>query len=258
MKREHSKHHQYRHQHQCHLQHLNHPKIATPLKSGTVNWLLLFCLIFPSFLYAAPYSKDIQREYQVLAPYSEQIAKRIESSRQVVNYILKNLKQRSLPEQFVLVPMLESSYNSQAVSHANAAGLWQLIPATATRFGLEVTSEYDERFDKRASTLAAIDYLTFLYNKFGQDMALTLAAYNAGEGRVMKAINKADSSQFSQLELPKETRQYVSRFYALEQLIDIKQIKATSFQPILLFSSTSNFNVQPLIAQDRLPPLIKL
>ncbi|BBM66243.1 hypothetical protein VA249_28890 [Vibrio alfacsensis] len=175
-----------------------------------------------------------------------------------MNYILKNLKQRALPEQFVLVPMLESSYDSQAVSHANAAGLWQLIPATATRFGLKVTSEYDERFDERASTLAAIDYLAFLYNKFDQDMALTLAAYNAGEGRVMKAINKADSSQFALLGLPKETRQYVSRFYALQQLIDIKQIEPASFQPMLLFSSSSNFNVQPLIAQDRLPPLIEL
>ena len=89
--------------------------------------------------------------------------------------------------------MLESSYNPKAVSSANAAGLWQLIPATATRFGLQVSDNEDQRFDSKASTQAALAYLAFLYKKFDKDIALTLAAYNAGEGRVARAIKKAGS-----------------------------------------------------------------
>ncbi|MCV5979642.1 transglycosylase SLT domain-containing protein, partial [Escherichia coli] len=76
-----------------------------------------------------------------------------------------------------------------------------------------------------------LDYLAFLYNKFDQNLALTLAAYNAGEGRIARAIKKAGTDDFQQLTLPKETHQYVSRFFALEKLIDIGQLQHSSFQP---------------------------
>jgi soluble lytic murein transglycosylase-like protein len=154
--------------------------------------------------------------------------------------------------------MLESSYNPKAVSHANAAGLWQLIPATATRFGLQVSDKQDERFDTKASTQAAIRYLEFLYNKFDQDIALTLAAYNAGEGRVARAIKKADSRDFTALTLPKETQQYVNRFYALERLVNIQKLRTDSFQPLLLFANHSTIYAEPLIDLSRLPPLVEL
>ncbi len=156
------------------------------------------------------------------------------------------------------MPMLESSYNPKAVSHANAAGLWQLIPATAQRFGLTVDTKQDDRFDTEASTAAALKYLTFLYNKFDQNMALTLAAYNAGEGRVARAIQRAGSNDFQKLTLPKETRQYVSRFFALEKLIDIGQLQSSSFQPLLLFASDAPMVSQPLIDFSPLPPLVNL
>ncbi len=207
---------------------------------------------------AKPHEVTINQQYQVLAPYQTQISQRLDSVSPLLDHIFKQLKQRSLPANLVLVPMLESSYNPKAVSHANAAGLWQLIPATATRFGLQVSDKQDERFDTKASTQAAIRYLEFLYNKFDQDIALTLAAYNAGEGRVARAIKKADSRDFTALTLPKETQQYVNRFYALERLVNIQQLRTDSFQPLLLFANHSAIYAEPLIDLSRLPPLVEL
>ncbi len=207
---------------------------------------------------AKPHKASIDQQYQVLAPYQTQITQRLDSVSPLLDHIFKQLKQKSLPANLVLVPMLESSYNPKAVSHANAAGLWQLIPATATRFGLQVSDKQDERFDTKASTQAAIRYLEFLYNKFDQDVALTLAAYNAGEGRVARAIKKADSRDFTVLTLPKETQQYVNRFYALERLVNIQQLRTDSFQPLLLFANHSTIYPEPLIDLSRLPPLVEL
>ncbi|MGR5131082.1 lytic transglycosylase domain-containing protein [Vibrio alfacsensis] len=208
--------------------------------------------------YAKPPYADIQHQYQVLVPYKSQIVERLDSVSSLIDHIFKQLKLQSLPANFVLVPMLESSYNPTAVSHANAAGLWQLIPTTAKRFGLQVSPDHDERFDTEASTHAALAYLAFLYQKFDHDIALTLAAYNAGEGRVARAIKRAGTDDFNRLTLPKETQQYVRRFYALEQLVDVSKLRSDSFQPLLLFSSPSVHHSQPLIELGRLPPLIDL
>ncbi|MCS0367834.1 lytic transglycosylase domain-containing protein [Vibrio diabolicus] len=235
-------------------------QIQSPSRLSTVGLFifiaLLSCLSITS--QAKPSPADIQTQYQVLAPYKPQIAKRLDSSSLVIHHIFKQLQSHSLPKSLALVPMLESSYNPKAVSHANAAGLWQLIPATAQRFGLTVDTKQDDRFDTEASTAAALKYLTFLYNKFDQNVALTLAAYNAGEGRVARAIQRAGSNDFQKLTLPKETRQYVSRFFALEKLIDIGQLQPSSFQPLLLFSSDAPMVSQPLIDFSPLPPLVNL
>ena len=207
---------------------------------------------------AKPHEKAIAQQLKILAPYQTQITQRLNSEGPLLDHIFKQLKKKSLPANLILVPMLESSYNSEAVSHANAAGLWQLIPATATRFGLQVTDARDERFDTKASTKAALTYLAFLYNKFDQDIALTLAAYNAGEGRVARAIKKAGSRDFRSLTLPKETQQYVNRFYALDRLVNAHKLRTNSFQPLLLFANHSSTYAEPLIDLGRLPPLIEL
>ncbi len=218
-----------------------------------------------SFCQAKPSDQDIQQQYQVLAPYKKHINKRLKDVSPTLDHISQELKQRSLPNSLILVPMLESSYNPQAVSHANAAGLWQLIPATAVRFGLKVDANKDERFDTKASTGAALDYLSFLYKKFNQNISLTLAAYNAGEGRVGRAIKKAGSSNFQHLRLPQETRQYVNRFHALLKLVELPgsnfkpdfKSKGKSFQPRFLFANEAH-KPKPLVDFNRLPPLVNL
>ncbi|AUI88615.1 lytic murein transglycosylase [Vibrio azureus] len=220
--------------------------------------MLLLSSALCSSAVARPSDSAIKQQHQILARHKTHISKRFETSHQLVNHILQQLKHRSLPADLVLLPMLESSFNPKAVSHANAAGLWQLIPATARRFGLQVTSQRDQRFDVKASTQAALAYLTFLYKKFDQDIALTLAAYNAGEGRVARAIKRAGSRDFSKLILPQETQQYVHRFFALSQLINVKQMHSTTVQPLMLFSTQETFTFEPLVDWAPLPPLVSL
>ncbi len=222
-------------------------------------FVTLVLLNFTSICQAKPSDKDIQQQYQVLAPYKKQITKRLDDVSPTLDHISQQIKQRSLPDTLIFVPMLESSYNPQAVSHANAAGLWQLIPATAVRFGLKVDSNKDERFDTQASTSAALDYLSFLYKKFDQNISLTLAAYNAGEGRVARAIKRAGSSDFQKLKLPQETQQYVNRFHALLKLIEVpnSNAKGRSFNPRFLFANEQH-KPKPIIDFSRLPPLVNL
>ncbi|KXF81143.1 lytic murein transglycosylase [Enterovibrio coralii] len=217
------------------------------------------CLIStPKPLLAKPLPEDVSKEHSILAPYQQQIEARFNAYSPLVSHILKQLKALGLPEQFVLIPMLESSFNANAISHANAAGLWQLIPATAERFGLNVTEGKDERFDEFASTEAALKYLAFLYRKFEGNQTLTLAAYNAGEGRVQRAIQRQKHTHFSSLSLPTETKTYVARFYALASLLDIDALHQHHFQPFSLFTNTPSKTTQPLVDFSSLPPLISL
>ncbi|KZX59923.1 lytic murein transglycosylase [Vibrio sp. HI00D65] len=221
--------------------------------------VFLACLqITSSYAQNRPPHKAIQPHINTLKPYQSQILKKLEEFDPLVNEIFRQLAERSLPDSLVLVPMLESSYNANAVSPAKAAGLWQLMPATAERFGLTVNDSQDQRFEIEPSTNAAMQYLDFLYRKFDGDINLTLAAYNAGEGRVQRAVKKAGSRQFSDLRLPKETVDYVHRFYALLVLVDVTSIKQNSVAPMWLFASESHWQNAPFVNLTPLPPLISL
>ncbi|MDF2152579.1 lytic transglycosylase domain-containing protein [Vibrio sp. CAU 1672] len=218
----------------------------------------LWCLLVVPSVSAAPQQHKIDKQINILRPYQSHIQKRLSQFSPLVNRIFSQLDEKSLPSSLVLVPMLESSFDASAVSHANAAGLWQLIPATARRFGLRVDGTNDQRFDSQASTQAALKYLQFLYNKFDQDLALTLAAYNAGEGRVARAVKRAGTREFAKLPLPQETRQYVQRFYALKTLVDISKLQRSSFRPLFLYAGNTQDNQMPLVDFSPLPPLISL
>ncbi|WP_420791550.1 lytic transglycosylase domain-containing protein [Enterovibrio qingdaonensis] len=215
-------------------------------------------ILYCSVLSAKPENHIIAAQRDILLPYQAQIQNRFDTYSPLVSHILKRLEDYALPQQFVLIPMLESSFNAEAISHANAAGLWQLIPATATRFGLIVSDTTDQRFDEFASTEAALKYLSFLYRKFEGNQTLTLAAYNAGEGRVQRAINRSKDANYLSLRLPSETRTYIARYYALNNLIDVSSLKHLHFQPFSLFIGTPQRTTQPLVDFSSLPPLISL
>ena len=116
-----------------------------------------------------------------------------------------------VPRELMLVGLVESGYRPDAVSRANAVGIWQFIPATARRFGLMTDTE-DQRADVIRSTRAAAQYLRMLLDQFG-NWELALAAYNAGEDRVEDAIRAARSRDFQRIAelklVPAETRNYV-------------------------------------------------
>lgn len=138
-------------------------------------------------------------------------------------FIHQQVKKRNLPIELVLVPIIESGYNPFNLSSAGAAGIWQMMPDTASGFGVKQDWWYDGRRDIVASTRAALDYLTYLFDFFDGNSLLALAAYNSGEGSVMSAIHRnireGKSTDFWSLPLPKETRIYVPRFLALATIV---------------------------------------
>jgi membrane-bound lytic murein transglycosylase D len=125
-----------------------------------------------------------------------------------------------VPTDLIWLGLVESGYNASARSPKSAAGVWQFIPETAVRFGLSV-GRSDERLDPVKSARAAARYLKFLYGLFA-DWNLALAAYNAGEQRVLDAIKRSGSRDFWRLStlrlLPEETREYVPAVLAAQQL----------------------------------------
>jgi membrane-bound lytic murein transglycosylase D len=105
-----------------------------------------------------------------------------------------------LPVELACLPMVESAFEPRAVSPAGAAGLWQLMPETARRYGLAVNAESDERFDVHKSTAAAAAYLAALHRIFN-DWPLALAAYNCGEGTMLRALARTNTASLSELAL---------------------------------------------------------
>lgn len=131
------------------------------------------------------------------------------------------LRAKNLPEDIAFLSLIESGFNPAAYSVARAVGLWQFITATAKRYGLKIDWWRDERRDPVKSTVAAADYLKDLYDMFGS-WNLAMAAYNAGEGKILKALNRTKKDDFWELlstkYIKKETKEYVPRFIAARMI----------------------------------------
>jgi len=138
-------------------------------------------------------------------------------------WIVEQIKKRNMPMELVLLPIVESAFDPHATSSANAAGIWQIVGSTGRNYGLKQNRYYDGRRDVVASTKVALDMMQRLNTMFGGDWLLTVAAYNSGEGRVLKAIkqNKARGkpTDFWHLSLPRETTVYVPKMLALSELL---------------------------------------
>lgn len=151
--------------------------------------------------------------------YFSQIAKRSEP---YLYFIVKEAEARNVPLELALMPIVESSFDPFAYSHAGASGLWQFMPETGKHYGLDQNWWYDGRRDVVHSTRAALDYMQSLHNSFG-DWELALAAFNSGPGRVQRAIRKnkqlGKSTRFWALDLPSETTAYVPKLIALGKVV---------------------------------------
>ncbi len=138
--------------------------------------------------------------------------------------IVADLKAAGLPEELSWLPLIESGFKVQALSKARALGLWQFIPSTGYKFGLKRDTYVDERLDPVKATKAAISYLKELHHIFG-DWATVLAAYNCGEGRVLRVIRSQNVNYLDNFwdlyqKLPRETARYVPRFLATLHIIN--------------------------------------
>ena len=150
------------------------------------------------------------------------IARMVERSRRYLFFVVEELEKRGMPSDLALLPMIESAYNPGAYSRAHAAGMWQFIPATGRRYGLEQNWWYDGRRDVMAATRAALDYLQKLHADFG-DWHLALAAYNWGEGAVSRAMEKNRRQDkpagYLDLKMPAETANYVPKLQAVKNIL---------------------------------------
>jgi membrane-bound lytic murein transglycosylase D len=138
-------------------------------------------------------------------------------------YIYTEIRKRDFPAELLLLPFIESGYNPYAYSQGHAAGLWQFIPGTGSRYGLKQDWWYDGRRDIVASTDAALNYLDQLQQDFDGDWLLALAAYNAGEGTIQQAIQRNERrgqpTDYWHLDLPRETTEYVPKLLAISAII---------------------------------------
>lgn len=139
-------------------------------------------------------------------------------------HVVTELEKRGMPTELALLPFIESAFNPQALSSANAAGMWQFVPGTGRDYKLKQDAFKDERRGIIASTDAALSYLQRLYDMFG-DWQLALAAYNWGEGSVQKAIKRnqaagkpTDFESLAEL-MPAETRNYVPKLQAVKNIV---------------------------------------
>ncbi|MCC6347466.1 MAG: transglycosylase SLT domain-containing protein [Nitrospirales bacterium] len=141
----------------------------------------------------------------------------LERSARYIEIMKEILREQKLPEDLVFLPIVESGFNLHAYSSARAVGPWQFIAATAKRYGLVIDWWRDERKDPVKSTHAAAQYLKDLYKMFGS-WNLALAAYNAGEGRISRALKKSDVDDYWSLlhtkQIRDETKEYVPRYIA--------------------------------------------
>lgn len=129
------------------------------------------------------------------------------------------LKANGIPDDFKYLAVIESSLNVRAVSPAKAAGLWQLMPATATEYGLEVSSEVDERFAVEKSTEAACKYLKMAYARYGSWINAAVS-YNAGMGRISSELSSQQGEMATDLWLVEESHRYFFRMAAIKLIFE--------------------------------------
>lgn len=168
-----------------------------------------------------------------------------------LHYILQQVKKRHLPAELVLLPIVESGYNPFATSPVGAAGIWQLMPGTATGLGVQQDWWYDGRRDVIASTRAALNYLAYLQSFFDGNWLLAIAAYNTGEGNVLAAIrrniNDGRDTDFWSLPVAQETKNYVPSILALAIIISKPNQYPIYFPPVRNAPYLAQFDVRSKI-----------
>jgi membrane-bound lytic murein transglycosylase D len=180
-------------------------------------------------------NKLVRQHTAYYAREKEYLQRIFDRSRLYLYYIVDEIEKRGLPTELALLPMIESAFNPMAYSRAHASGIWQFVPGTGKRYGATQNWWYDGRRDIVASTNAALDYLTYVYEMHG-DWHLALASYNWGENAVKRAIAKnrkaRKATDYSSLRMPRETRQYVPKLQAMKNIIANPEPYGINLDPI--------------------------
>lgn len=180
----------------------------------------------------SPYTTNHETWYASRPDY---VKRMLDRSQKYLFHIVEEVEKRGMPTEIALLPMIESAFNPQAYSRSAAAGIWQFIPSTGKSFGLQQNWWVDNRRDVTAATSAALTYLQKLHSMFGT-WDLALAAYNAGEGTVQRAINKNRSqglpTDYQSLSLPAETKNYVPKLQAVKNIVTHPERFGLKINPI--------------------------
>jgi hypothetical protein len=162
--------------------------------------------------------EGLDRELMVNTYWHSSTLLMLKKSNRYFHIIIPILKKHKIPEDFKYLALIESGLTN-VKSPAGAAGFWQIIPGTAKNFGLEISEQVDERYHVEKATEAACKLLRGSYNKFGS-WTLAAAAYNVGEGRIAKELERQNASSYYDLYLPEETMRYLFRIIALKLLYE--------------------------------------
>ncbi len=199
--------------------------------------------------------EGLDRELMVNTYWHSSTLLMLKKSNRYFHIIVPILKKNNIPEDFKYLALIESGL-ANVQSPAGAAGFWQFIPGTAKHYGLEISEQIDERYHLEKATEAACKLLRGSYNKFGS-WTLAAAAYNVGEGRIAKELERQNSSNYYDLYLPDETMRYVYRIIALKLLYEhpteygyyIRKKDLYPPIPTYTISIDSSINKLPLFAQ---------
>src|SRR5258706_6330241 len=176
--------------------------------------------------FALPRVEDlsVRREIAWYQEHSGFLDRSFSRGKRYLHHIVESLEERNMPRELALLPVVESAFDPFARSRCLASGLWQFIPETGRRYGLEDDWWRDDRRDVLDATRAALDHLAELHEEFAGDWLLALAAYNAGEVTVRRAVERNQRLgrpiDFFALDLPAETRSYVPKLLAISWLGD--------------------------------------
>jgi membrane-bound lytic murein transglycosylase D len=155
--------------------------------------------------------------------HPDYVERMMDRSKLYLYYIVAEVEKRGMPTEIALLPMIESAFIPTAQSRRKASGIWQFIPGTGKKYGLEQDWWYDGRRDVIEATQAALDYLQNLYREFGS-WELALAAYNCGEKKIARLLaqNRAKGlpQDYQSLKkLPRETRNYIPKLIAIRNIV---------------------------------------
>lgn len=176
----------------------------------------------------------MDREFLLLVNDVPQVLLWLKRARRYFPLLEEKIRLRGLPQDLRYVAIVESSLRPEARSSAGAVGIWQFIQSTGALYQLEVNSWVDERLDPVRSTEAALSYLENLYREFG-DWILALAAYNSGEDRVRREMDRQRVQSFYDLVLPPETERYVFRIASAKVILSDPEAYGFQLQPEELY-----------------------
>lgn len=155
------------------------------------------------------------------------------------SFILDSLRSLNASEDLIYLAIQESFLNPKAISWAKASGFWQFMPTTARAYKIKINNYIDQRFDPAQATIAAVKHLNDLLKVFAGNWALSAAAYNVGENRVLQSMRIKGTDNYFDLNLPRETAEYFINILAWKIVMEADDNFVKRFTPQVDFSIAS-------------------